>query len=524
MTEVILFNDINGLVGFGRYAGPYRIATELRNNGYSVQVVEFFASLTIEEMKTIIDKFVTDETIIVGLGATLWTKHYSDDELLKIFSTSDSLMQAMNSSYVELFPQNEEFIETFFSYIKNKNSKVKIVVGGHKAQNLSKKYWGVDFYILGQGEASVLALANHLKFGSHLNFVETTGGNIITENMYPYHNFSCSKITWKQNDFLFPNESVPIETARGCVFKCSFCAFNLNGKKFGDYNKNSMTLTEEFIYNYENYGITNYMISDDTLNDSVEKIDYLYNTILNLPFRIKFSAYCRLDIIAANFDMAKKLHEMGLNSVNFGIETFNPKTAKYIGKAGNSKKLQETLYKLKDLWKDDVLMSAGFIVGLPYETTDSIRNTFNFLYSKDNPLTGIGVYRYFMESPKAINLIKNNNVDPGLTPLDGKLVWNNISKIRKNPNNYTYKTGDHSWENETMNVKIAEELVSEFYTSSLAPQKYSMTYFQDYNRILNLGFSTNQVRNMYYNNIDDVKQCISKRKKMREIYMEKLLF
>ena len=51
MAEVLIFTDINGLVGFGRYAGAYRIATELRNNGFTVQVIEFFASLNEKEFK-----------------------------------------------------------------------------------------------------------------------------------------------------------------------------------------------------------------------------------------------------------------------------------------------------------------------------------------------------------------------------------------------------------------------------------------------------------------------------------------
>ena len=33
------------------------------------------------------------------------------------------------------------------------------------------------------------------------------------------------------------------------------------------------TLIDEFMYNYDNYGITYYMVSDDTLNDSKQKVN-----------------------------------------------------------------------------------------------------------------------------------------------------------------------------------------------------------------------------------------------------------
>ena len=42
--DVIFLTDICS-PGFGRYAGTYRCATELRDKGYEVQVVEFFADI-----------------------------------------------------------------------------------------------------------------------------------------------------------------------------------------------------------------------------------------------------------------------------------------------------------------------------------------------------------------------------------------------------------------------------------------------------------------------------------------------
>ena len=34
--QILIFTDVSS-PGFGRYAGTYRIATELRNDGYSVK-------------------------------------------------------------------------------------------------------------------------------------------------------------------------------------------------------------------------------------------------------------------------------------------------------------------------------------------------------------------------------------------------------------------------------------------------------------------------------------------------------
>lgn len=527
MAEVLIFTDINGLVGFGRYAGPYRIATELRSKGFTVQVIEFFASLNEKEFKSIIDNYVDKDTLLIGLSSTFFNKGASYEKLIEFATEKNSLMQFNNSNYTHLFPQDYDFQNMFFDYIRTKNDKVKIVVGGHKAQNadVDPIFNNIDYWIMGQGESSIVALANHLKHGDFLSVAYTTNNSkILTDKMYPFDKFSDCKIRWEDNDHLFEGENVPIEIARGCIFKCSFCAFNLNGKKFGDYNKTRETLTDELIYNYENYGITNYMVSDDTLNDSKQKVNYLHKTITSLPFKVNLSAYCRLDIIGGNFETAALLKEMGLKSVNFGIETFHKKAAQFVGKGSNADKQKQILYDLKELWGDDVFMSAGFIIGLPFEPISSVRDTFDWLYSDDNVLSGVGLYRYYMEDPKKIE-IKETNYDVGLTELGDKLVWKTPSKIRMDPKKYNYETAGtvSQWKHDEMDWMQAEELVNEFYKHPLGRQKLSMTYFQDFNRIKNLGFQDNEVSKMYYDNSKDLVKCIERKETMRSQYMEKVI-
>ena len=38
--QVILFTDVADTIGYGKYAGTYKIATEIRAAGYSCQVVD----------------------------------------------------------------------------------------------------------------------------------------------------------------------------------------------------------------------------------------------------------------------------------------------------------------------------------------------------------------------------------------------------------------------------------------------------------------------------------------------------
>lgn len=521
-----MFSDVNGVLGFSRYAGPYRLASELRQHGFNVQVVDFFASYDVQTIKKIICSHVDKNTLFVGFSSTLWTKFISDDELKNTYlNNKKSLRSIIIDSHVEVFPHEKNDVDEIFDSIKSKNSNIKIVVGGYKANNYNTR--GVDFWILGQGEASAVALANNLKYGTNLKFLETEWGNIITDKLYPYSGFSTSKIVWHPSDFLFPDENVPIETARGCIFKCSFCAFNLNGKKFGDYTKNGETLRDELIFNYENYGISEYMISDDTLNDSMQKVNFLYDIITRLPFKIQFSAYARLDVLGTHREMAPMLQEMGLRSVEFGIETMNKETGKLIGKQGDREKIISNLEFLKSLWKDDVYMAAGFIVGLPNEDEQSIRQTMEWLYQENNPLTGIQLNRYWFHVPPTLPLKLGNDyplIDFGFIRTPKGWVYENISKIYQNPEAYGYAHRQKNyWKNKNLDTETATRLEEEFYNDPRARQKKSMSIFQYYNRMRNIGYVHDEIKNLYYDDFEFLSVATQRRINARNEYLGKIL-
>ena len=121
-----------------------------------------------------------------------------------------------------------------------------------------------------------------------------------------------------QNKFLnhkiLKGETLPIEVSRGCIFKCKFCAFPLNGKSKLDYLRDPILIKEELQYNYEKYGTTHYFLSDDTFNDSTTKVEQIHKVVTSLPFKIKFTTYLRLDLLHAHQEQISMLEEMGLAS------------------------------------------------------------------------------------------------------------------------------------------------------------------------------------------------------------------
>jgi len=160
----------------------------------------------------------------------------------------------------------------------------------------------------------------------------------------------------------------------------------LIGQKTINYLKNPTVLRNELIENYQRWGTTKYFIVDDTFNDSTEKMKMFADVSQSLPFEMKFWCYLRADILSAKPEQIQLLKDAGIAETYFGLETFNPRTAKFIGKGMAHEKIIDTLYKCKDIWGERSYIAAGIIVGLPYESTDTIYKAADFFQRKDCPV------------------------------------------------------------------------------------------------------------------------------------------
>jgi radical SAM superfamily enzyme YgiQ (UPF0313 family) len=398
--QTIIFSDVL-YPGYGKNAGAYRIATQLRNYGYTCQVIDFFSKYTSDEIAKIIDKFVTSETIWVGFSTTFMLPSIIDEnegtknkpEFTGIFDKIYTKFEDTRSG----FAYSTEIMKEIFQYIRGKSNKVKIIVGGARtweAQEFDAVQKGVlaDYYVHGYADTSIIELTNWIVSDKNPKPKFQYECVIDSTRDYDFTNFNTSNITFLKEDLILPNEFLPIEIARGCIFKCKFCTFALVGKKRGDYTKTKEILVNEFMYNYETFGTVNYMFMDEITNDSMEKAEYLLDVTSSLPFKITWGGYARIDLFYANPDMASIMQETGLEHVFFGIETLNKKSGSAVGKGLDPDKVKKTLLTLKDTWKSNVRITAGLIAGLPHETKETLQDLENYLLSTDCGLDSWSIY------------------------------------------------------------------------------------------------------------------------------------
>jgi hypothetical protein len=331
-------------IGILRAPGAHRIATLLRSRNIQTEVIDFYLDWSLDELKKIIDLQLSKPTLFVGFSCSL-------------------MFDGVNG------------FNHIRDYIKLKNPSVAIIVGGfHTTQ---KGFEGADWYIEGYGEYAILSLVEHLLDRSKLIKFELDeqGRRVIyTKEQYPVNSLTSLNTEYQFSDFIQPNETLSIETARGCVFKCKFCSFQLLGKSKVDYLRDVEEIRNEFIINYQRYSTVKYIVTEDTFNDTDDKVNMFYDIVKSLPFELKFMGYVRADLLASKPGNLRKLIECGFTSMHFGIETFNSAAGKIVGKGMDANKLKQALIKFKTDYPN-IYTNGTFIIGLPGESPDDIRET-----------------------------------------------------------------------------------------------------------------------------------------------------
>jgi hypothetical protein len=350
-------------------------------------------------------KYVGPNTIGIGASTSFWK------------STEDEMYDDRTpiSTYLE-----PNWVIEAREIVSARYSKLDWILGGAKTPYLGKtKYHWTLFYEYAED--------------SMLKYLDEKTNNV--QPRAPFDILTCES-SFAYEDTIESHEVLPIEMSRGCQFKCTFCRFPLLGKKKNSYLRRMDLIEKELLDNYERFGVTNYMIIDDTVNESEEKIIELAELAQRLPFELQWVGYNRLDLIYAKPQMIQLLKDSGLRSAYFGMETFNAESGKITGKPKVSREGKDMLLDLKDKWKHDINFYLSFIVGLGNETPDDIDKTQQWCI--DNEM------HYWNWLP--LSLSRSTSV---YTP----------SEFDKNYQKYGYRfpkpLSDVYWENDVWNVDTA---------------------------------------------------------------------
>lgn len=485
--EIVILSDVYA-EGWIRAAGAYRLSTELRKHGYPTQVIDFTSRLTEEEARKVFNKFINQETKLVGVSNT-----FMYNEGHKIFAQD------------WMFDLLQEYKHKF---------NLKFIIGGNRGGfgHYSKAAKNLfDILVTGFADKAIIDIAEACRKNdlSNLRAKKINDKQILIDCKinYVYKDFQDSQIIWEKQDAIFHGEALPIETARGCIFRCSYCFFPGNGKRGTfDYMKHKEILKEELIRNYELFGTTIYDIMDDLLNDSPEKCEFIHDVFTSLPFKIQYSSYARADLLISHPQTLALLEDSGCISMQFGIETLNKKAGAAIGKGMARTKIIDGLHWIKE--NSNINIGSGFIMGLPFESIDSMRETIEWLDDPECPLDNKEVYALSIPS-------LSSHFDH--------------SKLMIDPVKYGYKDLDPKnkhkmiWDNGYINYYQAEELKKECLKRFESHNHFNA---HQISRVYNMGYNLNIILNtpaaLFRKSYENIKPNSNSIKLKKEKYLEML--
>lgn len=344
MAKVIMLNSMAGYVAPVRPLGAHLMASHI-DKYYSTIVIDFCSDIPVDDLVKIIQQHIEADTLCIGVSTTFWQSEYQDHEIN---------------------PDEPPWVTQLRSHETAASWNLPWVLGGPNIAGIFKSEWDAKF-----GGYSEQAF---------LEYLHKKAGNDIPACDFDIH---TDVVNYKALH-IKPWESLGLETARGCSFKCKFCAFPLVGKRKGTYIREADSIFTEMMRNYEEYGTTKYYIVDDTFNETVEKIDNFCAAAQKLPFDLEWSCFLRLDLVARFEGSMEKMIDSGLRSAFFGVESFDPKASAAVGKAFSGKEGKKTLDWIHREFGDKFNYQMGLIAGLPGETEESWRETQK--WCMDNPV------------------------------------------------------------------------------------------------------------------------------------------
>lgn len=342
-----------------RSMGADRVAHELRLMGYTVQVIHFPLHSGEDLIHKVIKKFVGPNTKAVMFG--------------QVFAFGGPQRGLMNSVYFP--PARHHKIKEWAVEI---NPAIKLVIGGVQFNATEELKGGgqvdsplhdIDVFMFGYADVTIRHMMMDLEAGT-LKKVYSDPKSLLDIENSTQHYFS--------EDILLPNQQAALEIGRGCIFKCTFCEFGLIGKEKGSYMRSTSRVEDELKRNWEEFGVANYWISDDTINDDSSKLERLAEIKSRTGIPLKWSAFARLDL-QHRLKQSQLLVDAGAGWLHYGIESTIHESGIALGKGWDPEEQFAFIRELKAGIFKDVGMSSNFMFGLPEDTYEGLRDAYNKL-------------------------------------------------------------------------------------------------------------------------------------------------
>jgi len=266
--------------------------------------------------------------------------------------------------------------------IKEINNNIIIIYGGshvtYDDENTLMNCKSIDVVVRGEGEQTLLELAelylNHIGELSKIDGISyrAHGEVVRTQNRAFIHDL---------DSLPFPDRTIEhkegleigMQTSRGCPGQCIFCsAKGLSGGRYRMRSAENVVAEIEFLLNK---GVTHIFFQDDTLTADLRRLNKILDLIEEKNLKFTWGAESRVDVLEKAPHVISRMAKTGCFSLQFGIESGSQAMLDALEKNITIKQIYNAVSLAA---KEGIRVTCSFLVGHPYETHESVRETYDF--------------------------------------------------------------------------------------------------------------------------------------------------
>jgi len=249
--------------------------------------------------------------------------------------------------------------------IKNQNPRIKIICGGPEIDedHFALAHPAVDSWIIGEGEAAFSHILDKIAQNQPLPSIfrsEQYLDPIEIPNPYLEH------IIHPQ-----PGESIFFETMRGCPCRCSYCYYSKFYPKIRLFPEERL---QQLFSRIKNNFRPELYLMDPSFNAAPDIVARLERFAAWNRTNTPIHTEVRLEFVTP--EIADGMKAAGIRSVEAGLQSVNPLALKAVNRSWDREKFIIGANLLKDR---SIEIKTGVILGLPFDTTSTIRQTIDFV-------------------------------------------------------------------------------------------------------------------------------------------------
>lgn len=292
------------------------------------------------------------------------------------------------SLYTETALETYNLLKPFF------NASIPWIAGGVHASSIPEEplQFGLDITVIGEGERTIVTLADHLDtdrplsgqlgkiagiaFKDHNGRICKTRSRPKVEDIDtlppPYEAKHLFPREWylKDENMMLPSSLI---TSRGCQGRCIFCSSIVSGSRHRVHS--ASRVIEEMDAQVEAEGLSGFSFHDDAFTADSKRLFDLCALIKETFYQTP-SWWCESRVDHINLSKANAMKEAGCHLVVFGVESGDRQILKKIGKGIEP---EDAVTALESCKQAGLMTHVNMMFGFPQENRSHLNASLDFM-------------------------------------------------------------------------------------------------------------------------------------------------